>query len=242
MIVERTEHPSWLSNAYLVADRPGGHGVLVDGNGLLAPLLERAAAEGIEITHVLLTHGHRDHLEGVAEAAARLGAPVVAHPGAASVDAGVMDGDLVRSGELELRALATPGHAPGHVAYLVNGTDCLTGDVLFRRTVGGTRGGGPTGFADLRRSIMDVLLALAPETRLHPGHREATTVAEEWEENPFVRVWRGLDPEGGERCRVGASDATLVLWADDYDGGHKAWVRFGPGEDAIVGGSQVERL
>ena len=62
-----------------------------------------------------------------------------------------------------------------------------------------------------------------------------------------MRVWRGLDDEGTDRCTVGAADAedrdeaTLVLWAPDYDGGNKAWVRFDSGEDAIVGGSQVSR-
>ena len=244
MIVARTEHPEWLSNAYLVADEEGGHGVLVDGNGLLEELLARAEAAGIELTHVLLTHAHHDHVAGVAAVAERLGLPVVGDPDLAEalgrpVEA-VGDGAVLRTGGLEIEALATPGHAPAHLAFLVDGTDCLTGDVLFRGTVGGTRGGGPTGFADLRRSV-ERLLALPPETRLHPGHREATTVGAEREGNPFVRVWAGLDPEGDEPCRVGGQEARLVLWAPDYDGGHKAWVRYPSGEDAIVGGSQVER-
>jgi hypothetical protein len=68
-------------------------------------------------------------------------------------------------------------------------------------------------------------------------------VGEEWESNPFIRIWRGLDDEGTDTCRVGGdeTEATLVLWAPDYDGTNKAWVRFGSGEDAIVGGSQVRR-
>jgi hydroxyacylglutathione hydrolase len=245
VILERTEHPSWLSNAYLLAERPGGRGVLVDGNGVAEPLLERIERDGIAITHVLVTHSHPDHLAGVPELAARFGVPVVAHAAAAGALGRtaevVEDGDTIASGDLKIRALETPGHAVGHLAFLVDGSDCLTGDVLFRRTVGGTRGGGETGFADLVRSIMERLMSLPPGTRVHPGHREPTTVGEEWDENPFVRVWRGLDPEGDEPCRVAGAEASLVLWADDYDGGHKAWVRFPSGEDAIVGGSQVER-
>ena len=240
MIVARTEHPDWLSNAYLVADEPGGRGVLVDGNGLLDELLRRAEAERIELTHVLLTHGHHDHVEGVREAAERLGVPVVAAAGIGGADEEAGDGWTLRTGGLEIDALATPGHAPGHLAFLVNGTDCLTGDVLFRGTVGGTRGGGPTGFADLRASV-ERLLELPAETRIHPGHRDATTVGEEREGNPFVRVWDGRDPESSEPCRVAGEEATLVLWAPDYDGGHKAWVRYPDGLDAIVGGSQVDR-
>jgi hypothetical protein len=55
-------------------------------------------------------------------------------------------------------------------------------------------------------------------------------------------VWRGEDPEGDERCTVWDRDATLVLWAPDYDGTNKAWIRFADdGSDGIVGGSQVRR-
>ena len=60
-------------------------------------------------------------------------------------------------------------------------------------------------------------------------------------ENPFVKVWSGAAPEGAERVKVGGRDATLVVWSPDYDGKGKAWVRFDGGEDAIVGGSRVER-
>ena len=102
-------------------------------------------------------------------------------------------------------------------------------------------GGGPTGYADQHHSIMERLMRLPPETRLHPGHCEPTTVGEEWDANPFIRVWRGIDPEGREPCHVRGEPATLVLWGPDYDGTHKAWVRLADGSDAIVGGSQVTR-
>ncbi len=51
----------------------------------------------------------------------------------------------------------------------------------------------------------------------------------------------GVDDEGDEPCRVWGEQATLVLWGPDYDGGHKAWVRWPDGSDDIVPGSQVER-
>ena len=80
MIVERTENPQWLSNAYLVADEGSGKGVLIDGNDDLDPLLERAERDGIEITHILITHPHLDHVAGLAEAREKLGGPpLVAH-------------------------------------------------------------------------------------------------------------------------------------------------------------------
>ena len=54
-------------------------------------------------------------------------------------------------------------------------------------------------------------------------------------------MWRGLDPEGTEPCTALGDPATLVLLGDDYDGGHKAWVRWPDGRDDIVPGSQVKR-
>jgi hypothetical protein len=89
---------------------------------------------------------------------------------------------------------------------------------------------------------MDVFMALPDSTRVLPGHTDETTIGRERAENPFLRVWTGAEPEGTERVRVGGRDATLVVWSPDYDGKGKAWVRFDGGEDAIVGGSRVERL
>jgi glyoxylase-like metal-dependent hydrolase (beta-lactamase superfamily II) len=247
VIVERTENPQWLSNAYLVADEPGGTGVLIDGNDELGPLLERAERDGIEITHVLVTHPHLDHVAGLAEARQKLGnPPLVAHPDAAAemdeeIEQTLEDGDRLTTGGLEIEAIHTPGHAAGHLAYLINGEDVFTADVLFKGTVGGTMAPGASGLADLERSVMR-LMELPPQTRVHPGHREPTTIGEEWEGNPFVQVWRGIDELGGEDCTVWGRRASLKLWAPDYDGGNKAWIAFADsGEEAIVGGSQVER-
>jgi glyoxylase-like metal-dependent hydrolase (beta-lactamase superfamily II) len=244
MIISRAEHPSWLSNAYLVADEDGGYGVLVDSNGVEDPLLEEIERRGITITHVLVTHTHPDHVVRIGELGRRFGVPVLAHPldaGADGVTGTIEDGDVVQSGDLEIRVLATPGHCQDHLALLVNGTDCLTADCLFKGTVGGTMGGGPTGYEDQVHSIMDVLMGLPHDTRIHPGHVEATTIGDEWERNPFIRIWRGLDAEGTERCTVRGEPATLILFGPDYDGTHKARVRFDDGRDAIVGGSAVTR-
>jgi glyoxylase-like metal-dependent hydrolase (beta-lactamase superfamily II) len=244
MLIDRAEHPGWLSNAYLVAEGPGGSGVLVDSNGVEQPLVERVGREGITITHVLVTHAHPDHVVDVAALGKRFGVPVLAHAldqGVAGVTGEIADGDVVRSGGLEITVVATPGHCPDHLALLVNGADCLTADCLFKGTVGGTMGGGPTGYADQYHSIMERLMTLPPETRIHPGHVGPTTVGEEWDRNPFIRVWRGLDAEGEEECLVRGQEATLIVWGPDYDGTHKAWVRYRDGRDAIVGGSQVTR-
>ncbi|MFI5028507.1 MAG: MBL fold metallo-hydrolase [Solirubrobacterales bacterium] len=247
MIVERTENPQWLSNAYLVADEESGKGVLIDGNDELDPLLERAERDGIEITHVLVTHPHLDHVAGLAEAREKIGRPpLVAHAETAAelddeVEVTLADGEKLGTGGLGIEAISTPGHAAGHLAYLINGSDVFTADVLFKGTVGGTMAPGASGFDDLRASVMR-LMELPPETRVHPGHREPTTIGDELEGNPFVRIWRGLEDTGSENVTVWERPATLKLWAPDYDGGNKAWIVFtDSGEEAIVGGSQVER-
>jgi hydroxyacylglutathione hydrolase len=245
VILERAEHPTWTSNAYLVGDEDGGHGVLVDSNGVEGPLLEQVEVRGLTITHVLVTHQHGDHVVDVAGLARRFGVPVVGSRETADagvpIDETIGDGDSVRTGGLEIQAIATPGHCAGQLALLVNGSDCFTADCLFKGTVGGTAGGGPTGYADQVNSIMRRLMSLPHETRLHPGHTLPTTVGDEWEHNPFIRIWRGLDSEGAEPCRVRGEAATLILFGPDYDGSHKAWVRYPDGRDAIVGGSQIER-
>ena len=123
------------------------------------------------------------------------------------------------------------------LAFVVNDEACFTGDTLFAGSVGGTGDALP----DLRSSVMDVLMGLPHCAAVYPGHSEETTIGREWDDEPFVRVWRGVEPEGDERCRVGGEEATLVVWGRDYDGGGKAWVRFRDGRDAIVGGSRVER-
>jgi glyoxylase-like metal-dependent hydrolase (beta-lactamase superfamily II) len=241
MIVRRVEHPQWLSNAYLVAEGPGGSGFFIDGNGLTGELERRAESEGITITHVLCTHGHADHVVGVEELAARHGVPLLAHAATpVRADARLADGDSLTSGGLEVRALYTPGHCKDHLAFLVTGTDVFTADVLFRGTVGGTAGAdGDLG--ELKHSILDVLLALDPGTRVFPGHREDTTIDDERRTNPFIRAWLDREGLGEEPCRVGGEPATLLLWAPDYDGGHKALVRLADGTETIVGGSRVER-
>ena len=138
------------------------------------------------------------------------------------------------------------GHARSSSSALPGGLSggevvVFTGDTLFKNSVGGVRAPGHTTYTDLRDSIMGTLMELPPDTVIYPGHADATTVAEEWDCNRFIRVWRGLDAEGGEPCEALGKPATLVLLGDDYDGGTKAWVRWPDGSDDIVPGSQVQR-
>ncbi|MGI8921202.1 MAG: MBL fold metallo-hydrolase [Solirubrobacteraceae bacterium] len=246
MILERSMHPDFTSNSYLVGDRAGGVGVFIDAGGPVAPLIEAVERHRLEPSHVLLTHRHFDHVAEL-DALTRhfIGIQVLAHP-LEREDVAASTGDLepgveLAIGQLRVRALHTPGHTAGMLALIVDDEQVFTGDTLFKGSVGGVRAPASTSYEDLRASVMDKLMKLDPETRVRPGHTEPTTIAAEWEHNPFVRIWRGLDPEGDEACTAFGEPATLVLFARDYDGGHKAWVRWPDGRDDIIPGSQVQR-
>jgi hydroxyacylglutathione hydrolase len=218
MLVERSMDPGWLSNAYLLADEEGGTGVFVDSGAPMQPLLEAAERWNVRPAHVLRTHADPDHVAHEAE----LGVEVVTGP--------------LEVGGLRIEARPTPGHSEDHLAFVVNGGLCFSGDVLFKDAVGGGRD-----VPAIRRSVMDVMMKLPPETRVLPGHTDETTIGREWEENPFVRYWRELDPSLDELVTFAGDEATLVVWSPDYDGKGKALIRFADGREAIVGGSRLAR-
>lgn len=244
MIIERSMSEGFLTNTYLVGDEPGGHAVLIDAGGPMGPLFEALERQRLTLTHVLLTHHHGDHVMALDEVVERFpGVPVLIHARERQLvprATGTLEpGQPIVSGALTIEPIHTPGHTSGMVSLLVNGTDVFTGDTLFKGSVGGVRAPGATGYADIKASIMGKLLTLPPATRVHPGHTDPTTVADELERNRFVRIWRGLDAEGTEPCTALGEPATLILLGDDYDGGHKAWVRWPDGRDDIVPGSRV---
>jgi hydroxyacylglutathione hydrolase len=246
MIVERSMSDGWLSNTYIVGDELGGSAVMVDAGGPVAPLLEFLKRGQLTLTHVLLTHHHHDHVADLDTVKGAFpGVPVLIHPLERDLVPGATDtmqpGETIEIGGLRIETIHTPGHTAGMLSLLFDGTDAFTGDTLFKGSVGGVRAPGHTTYADLKTSIMDKLLALPASTRIHPGHTDPTTVADELENNRFVRIWRGVDAEGTEQCTAMGDPATLILFGDDYDGGHKAWVRWPDGSDDIVPGSQVSR-
>ncbi len=258
MIVERSTHPQFVSNSYLLADGRGGPAFFIDAGGPMGPLLEAAERLGLEPTHVLLTHHHWDHVSDVGALQERWPAIEVlissrerelldAAGGGPGFEAAPIEaGETREFGELTVRPLHTPGHTGGMLSFLVSDAAggpaaVFTGDTLFKDSVGGVKAPGHTTYADLRDSIMGTLMELPGETVIHPGHAGDTTVAREWERNAFIRIWRGLDEEGREPCTALGEPATLILLGSDYDGGTKAWIRRPDGADDIVPGSKVER-
>jgi glyoxylase-like metal-dependent hydrolase (beta-lactamase superfamily II) len=143
------------------------------------------------------------------------------------------------TGGLRIEAIPTPGHSDDMVCFVIadaSGDELVcSGDTLFTDSVGGGD------FEQVRSSVMDVYMKMPHERRVLPGHADITSIGREWESNPFIRVWRGVEPEGTERVTARGREAILIAWSPDYDGKGKAWVRFAGGEDAIVGGSSVAR-
>jgi hydroxyacylglutathione hydrolase len=214
VIVERSMHPEWLSNAYLAWDEDTREAFVVDSGAPLEPLFALVEREGLTVTALLTTHRHADHVAGDSELEERFG--VTGTQSAPWAD-----------------AITTPGHSDDHVAFVVQDV-CFSGDLLFKDAVGG----GPD--AEVIRASVMKLMELPDETRVLPGHTDETTIGRERTENPFLRYW--LQSEAlDEPCRVAGEAATLVVWSPDYDGKGKALVRFADGREAIVGGSRVER-
>jgi len=204
----------------------------------------RSGSLDLTITHLLCTHHHHDHIAHNLEYKEKFDCVISGHSLERDyygyLDVELDDRDTLTSGDLTVQALHIPGHTVGQLAFLVNGECVFTGDTLFRGSVGGTCGPGHADFEDIRHSIMDVLMKLPGGTLVYPGHTDSTTIEHEWETNPFIRLWRGVDKVNEQPCSAFGREATLLLRSLDYDGGTKCWVRFEEGEKLdIVPGSQV---
>ncbi len=183
------------TNCYIVSDDNTNDAIIIDPGDEPDRVLE--LAEGLNITHIVLTHAHFDHAGAVAEIKEATGAEIALHAeeaGAYSTvteqaafwgfDQGPLpepdilldDGDEIRFGSSVLKVLHTPGHGRGCICLLGEGL-AFTGDTVFRGSVVMTDFPGGD-MAELRASFRK-LMGLPPETRLYPGHGPATTVAEE---------------------------------------------------------------
>ena len=175
---------------YLIGDREAGRAVLVDPSYSPAALVERAAAQGLTVTHVVNTHGHPDHTEGNAAVVELTGARVAAHPAAPDPpDVALADGGELPVGAFTLRSLHTPGHCADHLVLFEPAHRLLfTGDLLFVGKVGGTmtESDARTEWASLQR----LLDAVPDDATVWPGHdygaRPSSTIGLERQTNPFL--------------------------------------------------------
>ena len=193
-------------NTYLAYDDTK-KGFIVDPGGYSMALAETVKKEEIEIEYIILTHGHADHIGGVAEFQKEYPqAKVVAYVGerdmlqdpamnssyeinrkAITVEADiyVKDRDTLTIGDTELTFVHTPGHTLGGMCILTPGY-AFSGDTIFRASIGRTDFYGGS-FEQIAKSIKERLYILPDNTLVLPGHMGETTIGYEKENNPFVR-------------------------------------------------------
>src|SRR5918992_4769656 len=138
MFFRQVLHPDLGCASYVLAD--GGEAAVVDPKWAIGDYLELSEEEGFEITHIVETHNHADHLSGRGRLAQATGARIHAPVGAEAEyeHEPVVDGAEIELGNVKLVAFAAPGHRPEHTAYLVTDRgrteevwSVLTGDSLF---------------------------------------------------------------------------------------------------------------
>ena len=206
MILEMLTVGPFQENCYVIGD--GETGAIVDPGDEATRIALAVEQTQLEIDRILVTHAHIDHVGAVGALADEYACPVLMHAEAEpmleqlptqammmglrfgkvpTVDRYVEDEEVLEIGELRLRSLYTPGHAPGHLAFYIENEELLlSGDALFAGSVGRTDLFGGD-MEVLLRSINERLLTLPDETRVYPGHGPKTTIGTERAHNPFLR-------------------------------------------------------
>ncbi len=193
------------SNSYLLADEATREAALFDPGMESEPVAEVLARERLTLTAIINTHGHFDHVFGNAYFKAKTGAPLLMHRADLDLvkrleeqslyfgfratpspppDRFLEEGDEVRVGGVRLRVLHTPGHSPGGICLVTDGT-AFVGDTLFAGSIGRTDLPGASA-ETLLTSIREKLLTLPDDTVVYPGHGPATTIGHERRHNPFL--------------------------------------------------------
>ena len=208
MILERLTVGPFQQNCYVVGDEETGAGAIVDPGDEAARIALAVEQTNLEISQILITHTHIDHVGAVASLGDEYSCQVLMHAEAEpmlgqlptqammmglrfgevpTVDRHIEDEEVIEVGGLQLRSLYTPGHAPGHIAFYIESEGLLlSGDALFAGSVG--RVDLPGGSMEiLMRSIEERLLTLPDETRVYPGHGPETTIGNERVHNPFLQ-------------------------------------------------------
>lgn len=170
------------NNVWLLGDEQ--HVLIIDAAH--DPVAIEAAVRGRRVTAIACTHGHNDHINAAPALAAAVGAPILLHAADLPLwhqvhpdqvpDGELVQGEVMRVAAVEVRVLETPGHTPGSVSLYVPALQTVfTGDTLFAGGPGAT-GLAYSDFPTIIRSIRDRLLSLPPQTRVLPGHGDATTI------------------------------------------------------------------
>ena len=204
MIVTQITVGAFQENCYLVED-PGSNAVaIVDPGSEPERIMEAVEKSGRKPEAIWITHAHVDHIGAIASLKRKWDVPVWLHPldeplyrvggrqaqlygipyeEPPAPDRQFVDGETVSLGKLELTVMHAPGHAPGHVVIHGHG-NALVGDCLFAGSIGRTDL--PFSNPSQLEASLKRIAALPPETVVHPGHGDTTTIGEERLSNPFL--------------------------------------------------------
>jgi glyoxylase-like metal-dependent hydrolase (beta-lactamase superfamily II) len=166
------------NNGYIVVCPETGEGIIIDAPAEPEKLLNEVG--NVHIKAILVTHGHHDHLLGYQEIKSGVGAPTGIGAGDADrlpnpPEIDLKDGDIIRFGQQEVRAISTPGHTDGSTCLLI-GKHLFSGDTLFPGGPGRSRS--PEALRQELDSITQKLLVLPDDTAVYPGHGDDTTIGE----------------------------------------------------------------
>jgi glyoxylase-like metal-dependent hydrolase (beta-lactamase superfamily II) len=173
---------------YIVECLVTGSGIIIDAAA--EPEVILAAASDVDVSRVLKTHGHADHLGALDPVIAALDIPWAMHPADVTIagrepDERLKDGQEIPVGELLIHVLSTPGHTPGSVTFVLEPV-AFTGDTLFPGGPGATRWD-YSSFGQIMDSIEQRIIPLGDNTLVFPGHGSETTVGTE---RPDLEKWR----------------------------------------------------
>jgi len=201
---------SYQQNCTLLICEKTNKAAIVDPGGDIDVILNVIETENAIVESILVTHGHLDHVGGVAELAEKLDIPIIGpekqdkfwldalpsqiqtfgfpHSESFTPNRWLNDGDTVNVGEQVLNVIHCPGHTPGHIVLFHQASKlALVGDVLFKGSIGRTDF--PKGHhATLINSIKNNLWPLGKEVRFIPGHGPMSTFGQEMQSNPYVAI------------------------------------------------------
>jgi glyoxylase-like metal-dependent hydrolase (beta-lactamase superfamily II) len=196
MIIKYVYIPNY-TNCYILADEKTKAAAIIDPGDTVPEIKELVKKDNLDVRAIFLTHGHYDHVGGVAALRKKYkDIPVYLHPEDAGKDTELMptraldpvtlwrDGDVVMVGELQVEVLHTPGHSAGSVTLRCQDV-LFTGDTLFTQSVGRTDF--PGGSQEALMASLKRLGELEGDYQVLPGHDTFTSLDQERQWNPYLK-------------------------------------------------------